>query len=307
MCSSLRQRLTRAIDLEGKGERVFVELMENTPPTGVHRARTVIPFLVSVPVSKEAADVVLTDDNFASIAAAVEEGRRVYDNLVKSLAFVLPTNLGLALILLCAVAAFPFDAETDGLLLPIAPTQLLWINLVATVALALPLAFEAREPDVMRRPPRKPNEPILSAFVLARTAVVAVIMTAGAVGMFMYEYSRALEAALPATVALAEAQTAAVTTVIMFQIFYLLHCRSLRGSLFETGVFSNLTIPAGIAVILALQAAFIYLPAAHTVFGSAPLSLRDIAVSALVAALVLPIISIEKALRRKRSSQRVRP
>jgi len=110
---------------------------------------------------------VLTDDNFTSITAAVEEGRRVYDNLIKSLAFVLPTNLGLALILIYAVAFFPLVEKTiDGqmvkdLLLPMLPTQLLWINLVAGVTLALPLAFEAKEPDVMNRPPRDPKEPVL--------------------------------------------------------------------------------------------------------------------------------------------------
>ena len=111
-------------------------------------------------VSKEAADIVLTDDNFASIAAAVEEGRRVYDNLIKSLAFVLPTNLGLAFILIYAVAFFPFDPQSKELLLPMRPVQLLWINLVAAVSLALPLAFEAKEPDIMRRPPRSPQEPV---------------------------------------------------------------------------------------------------------------------------------------------------
>ncbi len=120
-------------------------------------------------VSKEAADVVLTDDNFATIVAAVEEGRRVYDNLIKSLAFVLPTNLGLALILIYAVLFFPFDPVSRQLLLPIEPVQILWINLVAAVALALPLAFEAMEPDVMRRPPRDSAAPVLSAFVIWRT------------------------------------------------------------------------------------------------------------------------------------------
>jgi magnesium-transporting ATPase (P-type) len=124
-------------------------------------------------VSKEAADVVLTDDNFATIVAAVEEGRRVYDNLIKSLAFVLPTNLGLALILIYAVLFFPFDPHTRLLLLPIEPTQILWINLVAAVALALPLAFEAKEADLMTRPPRDPGAPLLSPFVLWRTLVAA--------------------------------------------------------------------------------------------------------------------------------------
>jgi magnesium-transporting ATPase (P-type) len=108
-------------------------------------------------VSIESADIVLADDNFASISAAVEEGRRVYDNLIKSLAFLLPTNLGLALILIYGIMFFPFDPVTKVLLLPMLPTQLLWINLVAAVALALPLAFEVKEPDIMSRPPRRPD------------------------------------------------------------------------------------------------------------------------------------------------------
>src|SRR5690606_15160677 len=130
-------------------------------------------------VSKEAADIILTDDNFASIEAAVEEGRRVYDNRIKSLAFVLPTNRCLGLRLIRACALFRFHPVKNELLLPIFPVQLLWINLVATVSLALPLAFEAKEPDIMQRPPRPPNEPVLSKFVIARTLLVAVLMTAG--------------------------------------------------------------------------------------------------------------------------------
>lgn len=104
-------------------------------------------------VSKESADIVLADDNFSSIAAAVEEGRRVYDNLLKSLAFLLPTNLGLAFILIYGIMFFPFNPITKELLLPMLPVQLLWINLVAAIALALPLAFEVKEPNVMNRPP----------------------------------------------------------------------------------------------------------------------------------------------------------
>jgi magnesium-transporting ATPase (P-type) len=138
-------------------------------------------------VSKEAADVVLTDDNFATIAAAVEEGRRVYDNLVKALAFLLPTNLGEALIILLAVAVFPVGAAGEALL-PIQPVQILWINLVAAVALALPLAFEAKEPDIMSRPPRDLGHPILDRFVVSRTVLVGLLMTAGAIGLFSWRY-----------------------------------------------------------------------------------------------------------------------
>ncbi|MCA3006222.1 MAG: HAD-IC family P-type ATPase [Phycisphaerales bacterium] len=254
-------------------------------------------------VSKEAADIVLTDDNFASIAAAVEEGRRVYDNLIKSLAFVLPTNLGLAMILIVAVIAFPFQEATkivDGvsqtvkdLLLPMGPTQLLWINLVATVALALPLAFEAKERDVMQRPPRKPGTPVLSPFVIGRTFLAAVLMTAGCVGLFLYEYNAAGRTAE----ALSKAQTMGVTTVIMFQIFYMLNCRSLKGSIFSVGLFSNKTVYIGIVSLLALQAVFIYAPFMHAIFGSAPLSAKDLGLAVLVGAVILPVISIEKALR----------
>jgi magnesium-transporting ATPase (P-type) len=254
-------------------------------------------------VSKEAADIVLTDDNFASIAAAVEEGRRVYDNLIKSLAFVLPTNLGLAFILIYAVLFFPFDPQMQQLLLPMQPIQLLWINLVATVALALPLAFEVKEPDVMRRPPRKPEEPVLSSFVIFRTVTAAVLMTAGAVGLFHWEYYTALDAGVQESLALAKAQTMAVTTVIMFQIFYMLNCRSLKDSIFKIGLFSNKAVYIGIASLLLLQAVFIYTGAMHSVFATMPLSLRDILLSALVGAIILPVISAEKWLLSIRRAQ----
>ena len=128
-------------------------------------------------VSKESSDIVLADDNFASISAAVEEGRRVYDNLIKSIAFILPTNLGLAFILIYAIMFFPFDPITSALLLPMLPTQLLWINLVAAVALALPLAFEVKELNVMKRPPRNPSEPVFTRYVAFRVVFVSFLMT----------------------------------------------------------------------------------------------------------------------------------
>ncbi|MBN1606504.1 MAG: HAD-IC family P-type ATPase [Polyangiaceae bacterium] len=258
-------------------------------------------------VAKEAADIVLTDDNFATIVAAVEEGRRVYDNLVKSLAFVLPTNLGLALILMFAVAFFPFDEVTGELLLPIQPTQILWINLVASVTLAVPLAFEAAEPDVMLRPPRDPKASPLSGFVVFRTALVAVLMAAGAVALPVYEYHHQLGGGHTHAIALATAQTMAITSVIFFQIFYLLHSRSLRGALWEVGVFNNGVIFLGIALLVGLQALVIYAPFMQTVFDTAPLSGRELALAAVVGASILPVVSLEKAIRRRYGSARTRP
>ena len=256
--------------------------------------------------SKEAADMVLADDNFASIEAAVEEGRRVYDNLIKALAFVLPTNLGLALILIVAVAFFPIvDGEA---LLPMLPVQILWINLIAAVALALPLALEAMEPNLMNRPPRSPDAPVLNAFVVARTFVVAALMAAGAVGMFLHEYFVASPqvASHPASVsalARAEAQTEAVTAVVMFQIFYLLNCRSLKNTLLDIGLWSNPWVYLGIAVVLVLQLAFTYLPVMNVVFGSAPLSLASWIEATAVAWLIMPIIGCEKWLARRRAGR----
>lgn len=245
-------------------------------------------------VAKESADIVLLDDNFASIVSAVEEGRRVYDNLIKSLAFVLPTNLALAFILIYGVLFLPFDAQTQTLLLPIQPTQILWINLVATVALALPLAFEAKEPDIMLRPPRRPNAPVLSAFVIRRTILVALLMTAGAVFLFRLEYARYLDAGASEAFALAEAQTLALTTIIMFQIFYLLNCRSLRDSILRIGMFSNPWIFGGIGLLLLFQAAFVYLPPMQRIFDSAPLDVREILIATGMGATILPAIALEK-------------
>jgi len=254
-------------------------------------------------VSKESADIVLTDDNFASIAAAVEEGRRVYDNLLKSLAFVLPTNLGLAFILMWAVSFFPFQLTAAGveLLLPMTPAQILWINLVATVALALPLAFEAAERNVMRRPPRDPGAPVLTPFVIRRTVLTAALMTAGAIGMYSLAHGWAGGDGLSEAAARAEAQTMAVTTVIMFEIFYLWHSRSFQASLADTGLFTNRTVFVGIPALLVLQAGFIYIPFMNVVFDSAPLSALELLAAAGVGAVILPVISAEKWISRRRA------
>ena len=253
-------------------------------------------------VSKESSDVVLTDDNFASIAAAVEEGRRVYDNLRKSFAFILPTNVGQALIILFAVMLFPIVGGEP--LLPIQPTQILWVNMVVAVTLALPLAFEVLEPDAMNRPPKDPESQLIDRLVLGRTVGVGLLMAAGGIGLFLFSYNLQTGQGVASGLAMAEAQTMAVTTIVFLQVFYLLNSRSLLYSVLEVGLWTNKWIYVGIGVLLALQVGFVYLPFMNTLFGSAPLSFLEWGQALVVGLIVLPVISLEKWVRKRQARKK---
>lgn len=247
-------------------------------------------------VAKEAADMILADDNFASIEAAVQEGRRVYDNLVKSLAFVFPTSFSQALVILVAVLFFPIHA--GQLLHPMSPVQILWVNLVVAVALSLPLAFESPEPNIMRRSPRKKGAPILGPSLIFKTSVVSVCMAFGTIGLFLFEYQTGLANGLSEELAVSQARTMAVTTLILFQIFYLFQCRSLSTEKGRVPFFSNSWIFVGTAVVLTAQLGFIYLPLMNRFFQSCPLSYTSWMVSIGATFLLYPVMSIERFLQR---------
>ena len=248
-------------------------------------------------VAKEAADMILADDNFESIEAAVEEGRRVFDNLLKSIVYILPTSIGLGLVIFIAVLFFP--SEAGILLIPMQPVQVLWINLITAVALSLPLALEAMEPDVMNRPPRKPNKPLLSSLIIFRMILVSLVMAGGTIGLFLWEYNIEMSRGTAHSLAISEAQTMAVTAMVLFQVFYLIDCRSLNFSVNKIGLFSNPFIYIGIAIVLFVQAAFVYFPFMNRWFYSSPLKAEAWGVSAIVAFSILIVISVEKWIRRK--------
>jgi calcium-translocating P-type ATPase len=242
--------------------------------------------------AKEAADMVLADDDFGTLRAAIEEGRRVYDNLVKALSFVLPTSLGQALIIAVAVLFFP---TSDGQpLLPVEPVQILWINLIVAVALALPLAFEAPEPDLMRRPPRDPLARLLDVPLIVRTLLVSITLTAVALTLFVLERDRQLDALADPELALSRAQTTAVTGAVLLQALYLLTCRSLTRPNREIGRWSNPLVYAGIGAVLALQALFVFAGFMHDVFGAAAIDARALVVALAAALVILPITWAEE-------------
>ena len=235
-------------------------------------------------VSKEAADMVLTDDNFATIGAAVEEGRAVFDNLTKIIAWTLPTNLGEGLVILASLLV--------GAALPILPIQILWINLVSVGVLGLVLALEPKEPGLMERPPRDPRAPILTRALLVRVLLVGGLILTGAFGL--YEEELAFGASV------AQARTVAVSVVIMIDVFYLLNCRSLRESMFRIGLLSNPWVLAGIPALLGLQAAFVYLPIMNRLFLSAPIGAREWGLILGFGVVTYGVIEVEKMLGRRR-------
>lgn len=235
-------------------------------------------------VAKEAAEIVLANDDFASITHAVEEGRTVHDNLKKAILFILPTSVGVAMIVIAAVLA--------GYLQPITPVQILWINMVTTVTLALTLAIEPAETNVMQRPPRDPQEPLLSRLLLWRILFVSLIMLAGTFGLFVL----AMQAALPVEAA----RTLAVNTVVLFQIFYLLTARYLSASVLNwRGLSGNPVIWWASALLVLLQLAFTYLPPMQMLFHTAALDVNQWLWSAGVASSVLVLVELEKWLVRR--------
>lgn len=234
--------------------------------------------------AKEAAQMVLLDDNFASIVAAVHEGRTVYDNIRKVIGWTLPTNGGEVLCVIFAILL--------GLTLPMTPVQILWINMILTVTLGLVLAFEPSEPGVMRRPPRRRDAPILSRFLVWRIAFVSLIFMLGVFGIFEYALNRGY--------AEDGARTMVVNMLVVMEIFYLFNVRYLHRTSFSLiGAMGTPAVLAAIAVVVAAQLLFTFAPFMHALFGSAPVALTDGLLILAIGLVTMVVLELEKTLMRK--------
>ncbi|MEF2232412.1 MAG: HAD-IC family P-type ATPase, partial [Pseudodesulfovibrio sp.] len=228
--------------------------------------------------AKDAADMILTDDNFATLAAAVEEGRAVYANLVKFIAWTLPTNAGEGLVILAAILF--------GATLPILPVQILWINMTTAGCLGMMLAFEPREPGIMDRPPRRPDQPILDRAILRRVTLVSLALLVCAFGLFKWE--------ILGGASVEKARTMAVNVFVVVEAFYLFNARSFRRSPFALGLWTNPWVVGGFVLMMALQLVFTYAPFMHALFSSAPVGWLDWAKVLACGAGVSLLIELDK-------------
>ncbi|ABE50924.1 cation-translocating P-type ATPase [Methylobacillus flagellatus] len=240
--------------------------------------------------AKQASEMVLADDNFATIVAAVHAGRTVYDNVRKVIAWTLPTNGGEALAVVIALLL--------GMALPMTPAQILWINMVLTVTLGLVLAFEPAEPDVMERPPRPRNAALLSPFLLWRVGFVSVLFTIGVFVIFEYAMQRELGEEV--------ARTMVVNTLVVLEIFYLFNVRYLNAKSFSwRGLVGTPILLVALAVVIVAQLAFTYTAPLHALFASAPIDWRDGLVIILIGIVFMLVLEFEKMLMRKRGKTNV--
>lgn len=233
--------------------------------------------------SRQAAEMVLADDHFATIVNGVEEGRGVYDNIRKAILFVLPTNAAQALVIVLAVLA--------GVTLPITPVQILWVNMAIAITLALSLAFEPLENDVMRRAPRPLDQELLTSFVVARILWVGLLLTAGT----FYLFNQVLVATADEDLA----RTMAVNVIVAGQLTYLFNCRRWQAASWTLGaLLSNRWAWLSVSLLLLMQMAFTYLPPAQVVFGTTSLPLAYWGPVVAFGALVFFLVEVEKTVTR---------
>lgn len=234
-------------------------------------------------VAKEASQMVLVDDNFKTIYNAVREGRRVYDNLKKTILFLLPTNGGQALLVAMSILL--------GATAPLSPVQILWVNMVVAITLSLAIAFEPLEESTMKRPPRPANVPLLSKYYVFRVIFVSILIGGGSlyINYLLGDAGYSTE----------KLQTITLNTIVMAQLFHLYNCRTELIPAFNKNFFDNKIAFLVSAILIALQLFITYVPFMHTLFGTAPLDLNDWIYPVIFGLIVFVIVEIEKAISRR--------
>ena len=229
-------------------------------------------------VSKDAADMILVDDNFASIVNAVEEGRTIYDNIKKTLVFILPTNGAEAFSIIVAILV--------GISAPITAAQILWVNMITAVTLGLSLSFEPMELNSMQRPPRNPNEPIISRYFAFR--IISVSVFVGLFTLFAFHYYEG------AGYALDWSRTVAVNTLVMGELFYLFNCKKIQELAINKDILNNKVALYVVGILIVFQLLFTYLPIMNSLFGTAPLTLKGWIFPLIAGVLVFSFVELEK-------------
>ncbi|MGP5307259.1 HAD-IC family P-type ATPase [Vreelandella alkaliphila] len=229
--------------------------------------------------AKDASEMVLADDNFATIVSAIEEGRKVYDNIRKTITFILPTNGAQGLAIMLAVLS--------GSVLPVTPLQALWVNMVVAITLGLALAFETGEKDLMARQPRDPKAALLDLFLLWRVIFVSVLLLVGVFGMFSWILNQGGSEAL--------ARAGAVNMLVTGSAAYLINSRFLINSTLSfAGIFGSRPVWIAIMMVMLLQIAFTYLPFMQLIFGSEGLSIMHWLAIILSSGMIYLLIEAEK-------------
>jgi Ca2+-transporting ATPase len=237
-------------------------------------------------VAKEASDIVLADDNFASIFAAVEEGRVVYDNIRKVVLFLVSCGLGELVAILVTIAM--------GIPIPYIPAQILWLNLVTNGLQDVALAFEPGEKGVLDRPPRKPKEGILSSLMIQRTFLMGAVLAAGTLFVFI--------SGLNSGVPLERARTVALTTMVFFQFYQALNCRSETKSIFSMSPMSYPFLLYAMIAAFFAQLAVLYVPALQWIFRTVPLTMTEWLEIVLVTVTIIIAVEMDKWIRRRKLS-----
>lgn len=235
-------------------------------------------------IAKESAEMVLADDDFATIVHAVSEGRTIYDNLQKAIIFILPTSFAQAFVVIVAILF--------KLTLPITAVQILWVNMITAVTLSLALGFEPAEHDVMYRKPRDPNTSLLSWFLIGRSFFVSLILVVSVFGSFLLEYNKVFDLAI--------ARTLAINMLVFGEIFYLINCRNLKNSsLHLKTFFGSPPVLLSIGVVVFFQLLFTYLPLMQHFFGTAGIGLMNWNYIIVASIMFFGLVELEKFVLRR--------